>query len=123
RTTKLFMQVAQERGDFLGLDVMVEELEVEVQSQCPRRYRQGSHHAPTIVSIPTSNHGRLTARGPGATHKRLQHQARFIEKQQASFSCSPLFLAGAKSRCATWRSLLHRAHAPVARASEGSSPV
>ena len=80
-------------------------------------------HAPAIMTIPGLEHGRVTARSPGATAKGLQHQACFVEKHQASFSSEPLFLVAAKSRYATGRSPVRRARGCARPVSAGSSPA
>src|SRR5882757_277621 len=123
RTAQLPIQVAQKTAHVLGLDVVIEELEVQVQSQGPGSDGQGSDYAPAVVAVPAVQHGRLAPWRPRATHQRLQHQARFVEKHQASFSFEPLFLVAARSRDAKWRWNLRPAPEHDAQASEDSNPA
>jgi len=123
RSPQLPVQLPQEVADFFGRDVVVVKAEVASQPQCPRRQTQYAQHAPAIVPVPRLEHRRITARSPRAASERLQHQAGFIEKHQASFSFEPLFLVAAKSGDAIPQSPRHFVRGHARPASADSSPT
>jgi hypothetical protein len=123
RPPQLSMQHAEETDDLFGRNVVIVEVEVTAQTQCPGSHAQGAHDAPAVVSVPSILHGRVSTRRPSPPPQRLQHQARFVEKDQASFSFEPLFLVAARSRCASEQSPLRPVPALAAWASARSSPA
>ena len=123
RPPQLSMQQAEETDDLFGRNVVVVEAEVTAQTQRPGSHAQGAHDAPAVVSIPSVVHGRVSTRRPSPPPQRLQHQARFVEKDQASFSFEPLFLVAARSRFANEQSPPRPVPALVAWASARSSPA
>ncbi len=122
-SSQLPVQMPQEVHDVIGRDIAVEKPKVEAQSQCPRRHRDGTQCAPAVMPVPGVEDRRMATRGPGPTSQRLQHEARFVEKDQASLSREPLFLSAANPRGANGRSPLRRVRAPAVRASANSSPA
>src|SRR5580692_8659042 len=104
-------------------DVVIEQPEVQADSQRPRGQTQRAQHAEPVVPVPGILHGRLPTRGPGAATKRLQHEPTFVEKHDASFSRGSLFLSAASPPVANAGSPFRLAHGHAARASARSSPT
>lgn len=120
---QLSMQHAEETDDLFGRNVVIVEAEVTAQTQCPGSRAQGAHDAPAVVSIPSAKHGCASLWCPSPPSERLQHQASFVEKYQASFSFEPLFLVGAKFHIATEQSPSRLAPALGGRAFARSNPA
>src|SRR5271157_1719413 len=123
RSSQLPMQHAQEAPHIFRRNIVIMEAKIAAQSQCPRSQAQSPQHAPAVVSIPSTKHGRTSLWRPSPPSEWLQHQASFIEKYQASFSFKPLFLVGAKLHIATEQSPSGLARALVGWAFARSNPA
>ena len=77
------MDHRDEGYDLLVVDVLAANLEVEAQSLPHGRDRDPRDHRETIVAIPVVLDRRLSLRGPGAAHNRLEHEAAFVDQHDA----------------------------------------
>ncbi len=92
-------------------DVVINDVKVEAQSLALRRDRKRRNGRQSVVPVPTIEHRSFATRGPSASHGRLQHKARFVEKYDRSAATSRVFLSEANRAGATgqWRPRLVRA--------------
>jgi len=96
-TPKLLSQLLNE-GDHLGsADILFPNLEGGVHSRPRRRNNDRTDHAQPIVPIPRALHRSLAYGGPGATVHRLQAEAGFVDKNNASSELAGFFLMRGQS--------------------------
>jgi len=121
RSSQVIMHAAQESNDVRGASVMVQKIVIQAEAARPRSSAQGCHRCNAIVSVPGMLHGSMAALGPHATTQRLQHEATFIDKNQASLPLGALFLTAASARSASGRFRLRGAREQAALAFADSS--
>ncbi len=116
------MKLTNERLHLVSTDVVI--VNLEVQSKPATLWRDGDRRndRQTVVPIPTIVDWRVASRSPGSTHHRLEHEAAFIDKNDATTGSSRFFLCAANPWCANVGSLLRLVREPVARAFGNSSP-
>ena len=83
---------------------------------------QRPDHAQAITPVPAVHHRRATLGSPAPAHHRLEHQARLIQKHDASARFSGVFLCEASLADASGQSPLRPAHERAVRASGNSNP-
>lgn len=103
--------------------VMVQDFVIQAEAVRPGGDRQCTDYAQAVVPIPWIVDGSLSDRSPDLASQRLQKEAAFVEKNDASFPLGPLFLAGATHPAAIVRSQLRHILSHGVRASARSSQV
>lgn len=74
-----------DKGDYVGsANVLFLDLEGSIDPPSRGRKNQRADEAQSVVPIPSTLHRSLTRGGPGATVHRLQAEARFVDKNNAS---------------------------------------
>ncbi len=90
--TEVTVHLSQKPDHVLRLDVMLKQLKIQTRITTHRRQREGGDSRQPVVPIPRPLNRRLAAGCPRATAHRLQHEAAFIEKYDASLFFNSLFL-------------------------------
>jgi hypothetical protein len=102
-------------------DVVVEDVKVETQPFAPWRDCNRRNDRQPVMPISTIQHGSFSTRSPSTPHRRLQHEARFVEADHRPTATSGFFLCEASPLFATARRRRRRAPVRVAPASGNSS--
>lgn len=103
--------------------VMVQHVVVQAEAVRPGGDGQGANHRQAIMPVPGITDRGLPHRSPNLASQRLQQEATFIEKNNASFAFNSLFLAEATRPGAIARWRFHLVRALDVRASGRSSRV
>jgi hypothetical protein len=123
RSPQAVVQGSKKSHHVNRVTVMVQDFVVQAETLRPWGDRHCTDHAQAVVSIPGIADGSLPDGSPGLAPQRLQKEAAFIEKNDASFSLGPLFLAGAIHPGATARWRPRHVLSRGVRASERSSRI
>lgn len=83
---------ANESARFVGGDVVRVDGELQPQAFAPRSQGEGGEHRQPVAAIPGYVNRRLPARGPGASHRRMQPDAAFVAKNDATLAPCGVFL-------------------------------
>ena len=73
-------QVSEEFAHLVVPDVLRVALEVQSDAPTPGRNREARDHGDAIMPVAMMNEGRLTARGPGLSHRGDQEEARLVDE-------------------------------------------
>jgi len=85
-------QVSEEFAHLVVPDVLRVALEVQSDAPTPRRNREARDHGDAIMPVAMMNEGRLTARGPGLSHRGDQEEARLVDEDDVGTQpCSVFF--------------------------------
>jgi hypothetical protein len=95
------MQIFQKPRKVFCLGIMIQQLKIHVHTSSPWRKNQCRDSAESVMTVPMLDHRCLALLRPASSHQRLKHEARFIDKNNASFVMSPLFLSVATLSLAT----------------------
>ena len=97
--TQMTKQVAQERHDVRGVEVLVQlGVEVEPAVTPAGTERECGDDRDTVVLIPVTQQGRVTPRRPGAPDAGRQLEARFVEEDEVGSQPRGVFFTRDHSR-------------------------
>ena len=88
-------QFAEEVANKRGIDIGLEESEVQVEAASLRAHRDTRNHGELVTPIAVLAQRGATTRGPGSQHQREKQKARFVEKDYVGTQPSGVFLPSA----------------------------
>jgi hypothetical protein len=121
--TQVGVKLLHELNEIRRSRVVIQQLVVQSQSQCPRRTSDGYDGRDSIASIRRALQGGTPLRRPDSSSQRLQQEAAFVDENQASLAFEALFLVAAMIRDASGQSPPRFVRALGAPAFAGSSPT
>lgn len=123
RSSQMIVDRSQKSHHVVRVVVMVQKVVIQAESSVRRGDSQGASDAQAVVSCPRMANRSLPARSPHISPQRLQKEAAFIDKNNASLVFGPLFLVGATLPDANARWLLHPVRVLGTQAFERSNRV
>ncbi len=83
-SAKVAQQVPEEFADLVVSNVFRVAPEVQADASTPGSNREARDHRDAIMPVAMMNEGRLTARGPGLSHRGNQEEARLVDEDKVS---------------------------------------
>ena len=90
-------QVPEEFAHLIVLDVLRVALKVQSDAPTPGRNREARDHGDAIMPVAMMNEGRLTARGPGLSHRGDQEEARLVDEDDVGTQPRSVFFTRSQS--------------------------
>jgi len=115
-------ETPQEAHHIFATDVLLLSLPVEPEPASPWCQANRTDDRKSVVPLPFPLNRRLPSRGPSPSHHRLEHEATFVQKNDAAPLSPGVFLYAASAACAIVRSPLRPAPGLGAPASDSSTP-
>jgi hypothetical protein len=115
-------QATNETLKIIGPHVMIREVKIQTKTMPFRRDSNRRDSRKPVMPVPTVQDRCLAAWGPSTTNQRLEHEAAFVGKNDATPGLTRVFLCAASLSFANLRWLVRRVLSPVVRAFGRSSP-